>query len=115
MGEYCVYQKRLKELLTKGLIGFGGGLFFVLVLMGEYKDDVAVGVMLSLLVFTGLPYGWELSGRVLRVGNMIAPLIVILLLFFLRFVVALYGGMFGYPIALIYNFVKMLQEKKSEG
>lgn len=115
MGEYCVYQKRLKELLLKGLVGFGGGLFFVLVLMGEYGDNLAAGVFLSFLVFTGLPYGWELSGRVLRVGNMIAPLIVILLLFFLRFVVALYGGMFGYPIALIYNFVKMLQEKKSEG
>ena len=107
------YQVRFKELLIKGVIGFVFGLVFVFVLTGEGMQDPWVGVMLSLM-FTGFPYGWELSGRVVRI-QMGGTIFVILLVLFLRVVVTIYGGIFGYPIALVYNLVKMLQEKKCEG
>ena len=107
------YQERLKELLIKGVIGFGIGLFVFFALMGEDVSELGMGLVFA-LIYSGLPYGWELSGRVIGF-SVIGSIPVMVVFFIFRLAAALFVGVFGYPVVLIYNLVKMLQEKKCEG
>ena len=104
-----MYQERLKDLLIKGVIGFVIGLFFYMVVMGH---GMSSATLLFGLLYTGLPYGWMLMGRVIDFA-VIGSLPVMAIAAILRFAVSLMVGMFAYPVVLIYTIVKAVQEKKA--
>jgi len=102
-----MYQERVKALIKKGIIGFAIGAVFMLG-MGE---DVGSIVLMGIF-FTGLPYGWQLSGKVVGGWVAIGGLAFMFMALLARVLIAMLIGGIAYPIALIYNIVKAVQEKK---
>ena len=101
-----MYKDKLIKLIIKGVIGMVIGILLVLFTM----PDAGLTVLLTIgMFFAGLPYGWQLSGKV--VGGLIvvgsAP--VMIFAFMLRLFVSILVGWIAYPIALIYTIVKVVK------
>lgn len=101
------YRDRAVELCKKGGIGFAIGA--IIGLLGFHKDgfSTALSAILTFgLVFAGVPYGWEVLGRILghwlAYGNFVFVLIVHVFQFLFSYVV----GLVAFPIALLYNAMR---------
>lgn len=120
-----LYKERLKHHLIKGLLGFAiGFLFFLVTLFMFLTPSVEGGVTFasSLLTITfafilglacaGIPYGWGLINKFLGQWTIFGNIIVVIALFFLKFIVAYGIGLVVYPIVLIYNLIRSQKTKR---
>lgn len=120
-----MYKERLKHLLLKGLPGFAiGFLFFLVTPFMFVTPSVEGGVTFasSLLTITfafiaglacaGIPYGWGLINKYLGQWAIFGNIIVVIVLFLLKFVVAYGIGLVAYPIVLIYNLIRSQKTKR---
>ena len=57
-------KENIKKLIRKGIIGIAIGLIVV----SSLGDRTFLSYALGVACFTGVPYGWELSGRVITFG-----------------------------------------------
>lgn len=89
-------KEELKKLIIKGLIGVVVGV----VLATSTGDREWWGVLIFAIFFAGVPYGWQLSGKVITFG-VVGSLPVMIIFYMLRLVVAMVTGWIAYPIALI--------------
>ena len=101
-----MYKERLRKLIIKGIIGFAIGFIFALSTSPEFGffGFCAIGLFMA-----GLPYGWELSGRIIGGWFVIGHIAIMLIAFMLRFVMAMLVGWIAYPIALVYYIIKSRQ------
>ena len=120
-----MYKEQLKHLLLKGLPGFAiGFLLFLVTLFMFVTPSVEGGVTFasSLLTITiafiaglacaGIPYGWGLINKFLGQWTIFGNIIVVIVLFLLKFVVAYGIGLVAYPIVLIYNLIRSQKTKR---
>jgi len=101
-----MYKEELRKLIIKGIIGFAIGFIFTLCTSPDFGF---FGFCVIGFFMAGLPYGWELSGRIIGGGFIIGHIAIMLIAFMLRFVVAMLVGWIAYPIALVYYIVKSRQ------
>ena len=102
-------KEELKRLIIKGLIGVAVGV--VLAISSGDKDWW--GVLLFAIFFAGVPYGWQLSGKVITFG-VVGSLPVMIIFYMLRLVVAMVTGWVAYPIALIRAIVRLRAPEEAE-
>lgn len=102
-------KEELKKLIIKGLIGVVVGV--VLAISSGDKDWW--GVLLFTIFFAGVPYGWQLSGKVITFG-VVGSLPVMIIFYMLRLVVAMVTGWVAYPIALIRAIVRLRAPEEAE-
>ena len=95
-------KEELKKLIIKGLIGVVVGV----ILATSTGDKEWWGVLLFAIFFAGVPYGWQLSGKVITFG-VVGSLPVMIIFYMLRLVVAMVTGWVAYPIALIRAVVQL--------
>ena len=100
-----MYKKELCSLIIKGIIGFFIGIAFI---TNNTSNPELPGVLLFAFFFSGLPYGWQLSGRVVGGWMVIGSIPVMMVAFLIRFIIALATGWIAYPIALVYHIVKVI-------
>lgn len=103
-----MYKEKLKELLIQGGIGIVIG--FVLALCTISNAGI-LSVLIGIL-FAGVPYGWQLSGKLLGFISL-SSLYVTVCIFMLRIAISLMIGWIIYPIILIYTIVRMVMEKNA--
>lgn len=104
-----MYKEKLKVLLIQGGIGITIGIVLSLATM---PDTGALCLLIGAL-FAGVPYGWQLSGKIFNsffIGNLFATICILIL----RMVISLYGGSIAYPIVLIYTAIRTIIECKAE-
>ncbi len=106
--EECeVHKDKARCLLFKGLLGFVAGFLFALIVTlsdGDSFDFVpALGAGLFL---AGVPYGWELLGRLIGHWYVVGHIAIMILVFCFKFVGAILIGWATYPFALLYNIMK---------
>ena len=101
------YKEELKKLIIKGILGFVLGFLFTLV---RSPDFGLSGACVMGFVFAGTLYGWQLSGQVVGGRIVIGNVVVMLMAFALRLILAIMTGWVAYPIALVYYIVKAKQE-----
>ena len=99
-----MYTKKLIKLLIWGVLGFALG-FALYVSQDGLKDGLGLPILAGWVV-GGIPYGWQVSKRVVpTVVSTSLPITFILLAF--RFVIAAFTGMFATPVeitrCIIYN------------
>lgn len=102
-------KEELKKLIIKGLIGVVVGV----ILATSTGDKEWWGVLLFAIFFAGVPYGWQLSGKVITFG-VVGSLPVIIIFYMLRLVVAMVAGWVAYPIALIRAVVRLRAPEEAE-
>lgn len=102
-------KEELKKLIIKGLIGVVVGV----VLATSTGDKEWWGVLLFAIFFAGVPYGWQLSGKVITFG-VVGSLPVMIIFYMLRLVVAMVTGWVAYPIALIRAVVRLRAPEEAE-
>lgn len=102
-------KEELKKLIIKGLIGVVVGV----VLATSTGDKEWWGVLLFAIFFAGVPYGWQLSGKVITFG-VAGSLPVMIIFYMLRLVVAMVTGWVAYPIALIRAVVRLRAPEEAE-
>ncbi|MDO5399678.1 MAG: hypothetical protein Q4F17_01690 [Eubacteriales bacterium] len=101
-----VHKAEAIRLLKKGIVGFFIGLVFMLAVdPKEAIRDVPMTVMFGIL-FSGIPYGWELLGRLFGHTFAIGSLPFMLIVYVLQFLGAVLIGWLAYPFALLYNAMK---------
>lgn len=102
-------KEELKKLIIKGLIGVVVGV----ILATSTGDKEWWGVLLFAIFFAGVPYGWQLSGKVITFG-VVGSLPVMIIFYMLRLVVAMVTGWVAYPIALIRAVVRLRAPGEAE-
>lgn len=102
-------KEELKKLIIKGLIGVVVGV----ILATSTGDKEWWGVLLFAIFFAGVPYGWQLSGKVITFG-VVGSLPVMIIFYMLRLVVAMVTGWVAYPIALIRAIVRLRAPEEAE-
>ena len=102
-------KEELKKLIIKGLIGVVVGV----ILATSTGDKEWWGVLLFAIFFAGVPYGWQLSGKVIIFG-VVGSLPVMIIFYMLRLVVAMVTGWIAYPIALIRAAVRLRAPEEAE-
>lgn len=120
-----LYKERLKHHLIKGLPGFAIGFLFFLVTLFMFvtpSSEGGITLASSLLTITiafiaglacaGIPYGWSLINKFLGQWTIFGNIIVVIVLFLLKFVVAYGIGLVAYPIVLIYNLIRSQKTKR---
>lgn len=120
-----LYRERLKHHLIKGLPGFAIGFLFFLVIFFMFvtpSSEGGITLASSLLTITiafiaglacaGIPYGWSLINKFLGQWTIFGNIIVVIVLFLLKFVVAYGIGLVAYPIVLIYNLIRSQKTKR---
>lgn len=96
------YQEKAGHLLKLGLIGFLIGLTVTFTLLLETGE--VLGWLFLGLLFAGIPYGWELTGRFF--GVIVGSIPVMVIAFILRLTAAYLLGLFVYPVVLLYNLIR---------
>lgn len=101
--ERVAYREKAKKLLIKGAFGFCAGFTFALITSRELGFGFAtlIGFFLA-----GVPYGWELVGRLLGNWVVVGHIAIMIIVFVIRFAVSLFISWLAYPIALAYNLMK---------
>lgn len=102
-------KEELKKLIIKGLIGVVVGV----ILATGSGDKEWWGALLFAIFFAGVPYGWQLSGKVITFG-VVGSLPVMIIFYMLRLVVAMVTGWVAYPIALIRAVVRLRAPEEAE-
>lgn len=102
-------KEELKKLIIKGLIGVVVGV----ILATGSGDKEWWGALLFAIFFAGVPYGWQLSGKVITFG-VAGSLPVMIIFYMLRLVVAMVTGWVAYPIALIRAVVRLRAPGEAE-
>lgn len=102
-------KEELKKLIIKGLIG----VVAAVILATSSGDKEWWGVLLFAIFFAGVPYGWQLSGKVITFG-VVGSLPVMIIFYMLRLVVAMVTGWVAYPIALIRAVVRLRAPEEAE-
>lgn len=102
-------KEELKKLIIKGLIGVVVGV----VLATSTGDREWWGVLIFAIFFAGVPYGWQLSGKVITFG-VVGSLPAMIIFYMLRLVVAMVTGWIAYPIALIRAIVRLRAPEEAE-
>lgn len=102
-----MYKEQLRGLIIKGIFGFIIGVIFAFIRSPE------LGIRFALIigfVFAGVPYGWQLSGRI--TGGMLVTgnIGIMIIAFVLRAMLAMITGCIAYPIMLAYTFIKSKRE-----
>ena len=100
-------KEELRKLILKGIIGFIIGFIFAFTTSPDFGLGGAciIGFFLA-----GLPYGWQLSGRVVGGWMIIGHIGIMLIAFAIRLMIAIMVGWIAYPIALVYYIVKSRQK-----
>lgn len=96
------YQEKAGHLLKLGLIGFLIGLAVTFILLLE--SGSVFGWLFLGLLFAGIPYGWERTGRFF--GIIAGSIPVMVIVFILRLTAAYIVGLFLYPVVLIYCLIR---------
>ena len=105
-----MYQEQLRKLIMNGILGFVIGFIFAFCRSLDQGIIFSIGFSLPVgIFFSCLPYGWQLSGKVIG-GIIIGNPVIMIVAFCLRFIIAMLTGWIAYPIALIYTFIKFRQE-----
>lgn len=101
--ELAHYKEQSIKLLIKGIIGFVAGVIFTFIMEKELVlgQAAVVGFFLA-----GVPYGWELVGRIVGDWMVVGHIAVMSIFYAIRFAVSLFIGWITYPIALAYNLMK---------
>lgn len=102
-------KEELKKLIIKGLIGVVVGV----ILATSTGDKEWWGVLLFAIFFAGVPYGWQLSGKVITFG-VVGSLPAMIIFYMLRLVVAMVTGWVAYPIALIRAIARLRAPEEAE-
>lgn len=102
-----MYKEVLRKLIIKGAIGFIGGFLFAICSSPEMG---ILGALMIGFLLAGVPYGWELSGRVVGGWMVIGHIAIMAIAFIIRGVIAVLTGWIAYPIALIYYGIKAKHE-----
>lgn len=100
------YRDLLKRHIMKGLVGFIAGFLFAIC---RSPDFGVAGAALIGLFLAGVPYGWQLSGKVVGGHLVIGHVLVMLFAFVIRVILAVFVGWVAYPIALVYYLIKIKQ------
>lgn len=105
------HMDKFRRLLLKGLLGFAGGFLFTLVVTLSDGDPFSVlfGCLIGLFC-AGIPYGYELLGKIIGQWFVVGHIGIMLIVFMLKFVGAALISWMAYPIALLYNLVKALKK-----
>ena len=80
--ECAVHKEKVKHLLFKGLIGFAAGFLFTLIVtLGDgdsfnFVQTLGVGLFLA-----GVPYGWELLGKLIGHWYVVGHIAIMILVF----------------------------------
>ena len=102
-----MYKEQLRSLIIKGILGFIIGVIFAFV----RSPELGIGFALLIgLVFAGVPYGWQLSGKITGGLFVVGNIGVMIIAFALRAVLAMITGWIAYPIMLAYTFIKSRRE-----
>lgn len=96
-----MYQEALRKLIIKGIIGFVIGFILALCISPEFGFW---GYCIIGFVMAGVPYGWELVGRVIG-GFVVGHIAIMIVSFILRAAASMLIGWIAYPIALVYHIV----------
>lgn len=101
--ELVYYKEQARKLLIKGIIGFVAGAIFTFIMEKELVlgQAAVVGFFLA-----GVPYGWELVGKITGDWMVIGHIVVMLIYYAIRMVASVLIGWIVYPIALAYNLMK---------
>jgi len=102
------YKEKLKKHIVLGIAGFVAGTLFALF----RSPDFGWGACLIGFFFAGVPYGWQLSKRVVS-GIVVGHVGVMLIAFAIRVIIAIMIGWVAYPIALVYYIVKAKHENQT--
>jgi len=98
-----MYKEKLRSLVIKGLLGFALGVIFAFI----RSPELGLGFALLIgLLFAGLPYGWQLSGKIVGDLFVIGNIGIMLIAFVLRAMLALITGLIAFPIVLVSTFIK---------
>lgn len=102
-----IYKDNVRRLLMKGLLGFVAGFLFVVITTFADNDDFLISMALAVGFFcTGVPYGWELLGRIIGNWYVIGSIPLKVIVFAVKLIGAFLIGWCAYPIALLYNLIK---------
>lgn len=96
------YQERAVHLLKLGGIGCLMGLVLTFTLMLE--SGSVLGWVFIGLAFAGIPFGWQVTGRVF--GTIVGSLPIMLIAFMARLTASYLLGLFVYPVVLLYNLIR---------
>lgn len=102
-------KENCKRIIRKGIIGMVIGL----VIISSFYDHTFLSYALGIACFTGVPYGWELSGRVITFG-VVGSLPIMIIFYMMRLVVALLVGWIAYPIALIRAILRLREPEEED-
>ncbi len=103
-----MYKEKLQSMIIKGVIGFIIGFafaYFSFETTFEFWGGCTVGIC-----FAGLPYGWELFGKILGGWIIGGELAVLVIAFMIRLIGSLLLGWISYPIALVFYIIKAIRE-----
>ena len=106
------HREKLKDLLTKGLIGAVIGIILGIAIATTDSPFEFWPIVLMAVLCIGLPYAWDIFGRVFY-AILIGSLPVILTGFVIRAVASLLLGWVIFPIALIWNFIMAKREERN--
>ena len=106
--EECeIHKDKVKRLLIKGLVGFAAGFLFTLIVTLNDGDSFAFVQALGIGLFlAGVPYGWELLGKLVGRWRVVGHIAIMILVFCFKLVGATLIGWVAYPFALLYNIMK---------
>lgn len=102
------YKEKLKKHIIWGIIGFVIGTLYAILQSPEFGWNAC----LIGFFFAGVPYGWQLSKRIVS-GIVVGHIFIMLMAFAIRLCIAILVGWVAYPITLIYYIVKTKQEKSN--
>lgn len=105
------YKDKVRRLAIKGLIGFAGGFLFALVMALSDGEPFSFFFGCGIGLFcAGIPYGYELLGRIIGRWYVVGHIGIMLIVFMLKLVGAVLISWVAYPIALLYNFIRALRK-----
>ena len=98
-----MYKKELQNLIYKGTAGSVVGFLFAYIRSPEFGiwGSTAIGLFCA-----SIPYGWQLSGRLLGTTISISIDPSAIVIFIIRLAIAILTGWIAYPIVLVYYFIK---------
>lgn len=104
-----MYKKNIIQILVKTAIGFAVA-FFV---MTQLESDWSFNSWCSMaFMFSTVPYGWTTVNKYLGNWFVTGSVAAVVISFFAKFLLSLLVGWIVTPVALIYNIVKMVNERK---